>query len=73
MGKQGIFGDLSKDIRGQRLLSIGIGMGLVLGALAPWDGLRYGLAFFGFFIIFLRTVAQKYWPDREADDNPVDR
>lgn len=73
MNKPGIFGDLNTDIRGQRLLTIGMGMGLVLGAMCPWETGRYLLALFGLLVIVVRSVAQVYWPDRMADDNPVDR
>lgn len=64
-----MFGNI--NIRENRLLVIGIGIGLMLGAGAPYEGLRYGLAFFGLFLIILRCAAQIEWPDRMADDNPT--
>lgn len=73
MSKPGIFGDLNSDIRGQRLLTIGMGLGLILGAMCPWETGRYLLALVGILIVTIRTLAQIHWPDRKADDNPVDR
>ena len=68
-----IFGDLNADVRGQRIFTIGLGLGLILGALCPWEPLRVVLVLFGVFIVTVRTLAQIHWPDRMPDDNPVDR
>lgn len=69
----GIFGDLNADIRGQRLLTVGFGLGLICGIGFPVSGWEWFGFITGIFLVALRSWAQVQWPDRAPDDtNPYD-
>ena len=61
---KGLFGDINKDVRANRLFTIGVGMGLVLGATAPHGIVQYSVIAFGMLIVVVRTAAQYHWPDQ---------
>lgn len=71
MGEAGLFGNLSKDIGRHRLLRVGIGCGIILGAVASKgpEWLHWFALFVGAVSIIISSAAQFFWPDREAGDD----
>jgi len=63
MDDESIFGDLKHDMKRQRLLRVGVGIGLILGAALSWDFVRYIVAFLGLLIVVVSWIAQIVWPD----------
>lgn len=61
--------DLSKDIRSQRIHTIGLCLGFILGIWMPQVSILTNviLTAICILIITVRYHAQKAWPDREPD------
>lgn len=65
MDKKLPFGDLNKDLGRQRLLCVGIGSGMIIGALGSQGTVsRIIIATFGIALVVVRYLAQKHWPDQ---------
>jgi hypothetical protein len=72
MGKENPFGNLTEDIGKQRLLCVGIGGGMVFGALGGIGPISKSIiVIFGITLVVVRYLAQKHWPDQKAEGDPL--
>lgn len=60
------FGDLSKDRGRERLFTIGMALGVLLGMAVESTPARITVGLFAVFVVVVRTLAQYRHPDRDA-------
>lgn len=71
--KEGIFGSgINDNARDSRLISIGLGLGLIFGTTAPHPFDKF-LLVFGVFVVLVRSFAQVRWPDENPPSSKGDR
>jgi hypothetical protein len=72
MSKKYPFGNLTENIGRQRLLCIGIGYGMVFGALGGIGPISKSIiVIFGITLVVVRYLAQKHWPDQKVEGDPL--